>query len=174
VCSSDLEMSASSCPHFHNCNVPVCPLNPQSLTHAAWFPDEETCHKADLRTAPWIVRQRRIAKATGADRDRGSFTFAILATDFRITKALRGLDPDAGPADSAAVQAWIEKHPAITEAERARLRAQGQKKVAIYGGFASRKGQNGSFADKPASEAVQSHDTPSLGSPAPSQSREDP
>ena len=56
------EMSAPNCPHFdpstsrvRSCNAPLCPLNPQNLAHAAWFPDEETCHKADLRTAPWIV-----------------------------------------------------------------------------------------------------------------------
>jgi hypothetical protein len=167
-------MSDPSCPHFHNCDANVCPLDPQSLAHAAWIPDEETCHRADLRTARWIVRQRRIAKATGADFERGCFTFAMLSTDFRITKALRGLDPDAGPADTAAAQIWIEKHPAITEAQRALLRAQGRKKVEKYRGFVSRKGQIDSFPNQPTTEAAQSDGTPPLVPPGPSQLGVDP
>ena len=41
-------MSASSCPLFDGCNVPLCPIDESSLERGSWFPDEEACHRRDL------------------------------------------------------------------------------------------------------------------------------
>lgn len=149
-------MSASSCPLLEGCSAPLCPLDEASLEHGNWFPSEESCHRRDLSKTPWVVRQRRIDKATGGEFARGCFTVAMLATDCRITKAFRGLDPEAGEITPEKVRGWIEKHPAITEADRARLRAQGRKKVAIHGGFVGRERQNGSAPEGAAPEVVKS------------------
>jgi hypothetical protein len=78
----------------------------------------------------------------------------MLALDFRIARSLRGLDPEAGGITAERVRKWIEKHPVISEAERARLRAQGQNKIAVHGGFGNRKGQIGLAREGSAPDVV--------------------
>jgi len=129
-------MSAPECPYFNDCSAPLCPLDEASLSACAWFPDEETCHRRDLR-ADWIARARKIARVVANDSERGCFTQEMLGRNFRITAGLRGLDPDKGPISPERVKAWLAGHPALrerTEAERrelaSKLRATVQKKGA--------------------------------------------
>jgi len=105
-------MSSPACPHFDGCNAPLCPIDPESLSHGAWFPDEETCRRRDLQQ-PWVARQRKVARSTGGDPARGCFSVPMLARDCRITSAFRGLDPNQGPATPERVKTWLSEHPAI-------------------------------------------------------------
>lgn len=104
-------MNASDCPYFNDCSAPLCPLDEASLSACSWFPDEETCRRRDL-SADWIARARKIARVVGSDPERGSFTLSMLSRNFRMTSALRGLDPDK-PITPDRVEAWLADHPEI-------------------------------------------------------------
>ncbi|MBZ5672299.1 MAG: hypothetical protein LAO04_21580 [Acidobacteriia bacterium] len=105
-------MSCKDCPYFNTCSAPICPEDPESLTNCAWFPDEETCHRRDLKGRAWITRQRKIARVLQGDSRSGSFTFDMLCRNFRISPGLRGLDPEAGPAHENE-KAWFKGHSEI-------------------------------------------------------------
>jgi hypothetical protein len=97
-------------------------LEEESMERSAWFPGDETCRRRDLQ-APWIARQRKIDRATRKNIDRGCFTVAMLSHDCRVTRGIRGLDPEKTDITDSAVQRWVKAHPAITAAEREKLRA---------------------------------------------------
>ena len=107
-------MSSPNCPYFEECNAPLCPIDAQSLAHGSWFPDEETCKRREF-AADWIGRQRKVARSTGGDPDRGCFTVEMLSRNFRISGGLRGLDPDRGPITAQRSEAWLSEHPALRE-----------------------------------------------------------
>jgi hypothetical protein len=99
-----------ACPHFDDCSA-LCPLNPEMLRDCAWFPDEEVCHRGDLKGTPWLVRQRKIARKTSRDFSRGCFTYAMICHPCEISKGIQGLDPDAGEITPERVRKWIGEHP---------------------------------------------------------------
>lgn len=119
-------MSCPICPHFDSCSAPLCPEDPASLVHGAWFGDEEVCRRADYRSLPIVHVQRRIARLTSGDPGRGCFTAPMLGQGCRLTRAIRGIDPEAGPISSDRVARWLRDHPqkrALAEEERAVRRA---------------------------------------------------
>jgi hypothetical protein len=124
-------MSSPACRYFDSCSAPLCPEDPDSLQSCAWFPDEESCHRGDLKGLAWLRRQRKIARVTGGDPARGCFTFAMLYRDCRISKAIKGVDPDRGPPGHLEGE-WLTAHPEITAEARAKSKAQGEKIGALY------------------------------------------
>jgi len=104
-------MSTPECSYFNECSAPLCPLDEASLANCAWFPDEETCRRRDLAVG-WIARQRKIARVVGGDPSRGCFTLEMIARNFRVTSALRGLDPDKEITPDR-VKAWLAAHSAV-------------------------------------------------------------
>ncbi len=124
-------MSCRGCRYFDECSAPICPLDLQSLTHGAWFPDEETCHRQDLRGAAWITRQRKIARVTGADFTRGAFRHAMLTHEFSVRKSVRGLDPDAGPFGAERVARWIREHETVVLSSEEKQRRAKQGRAAL-------------------------------------------
>lgn len=111
------------CQYYDDCSAPLCPLDPESLKHGIWYPDEEICQK---RSVPdWVKVQRRIAKKT-SDVDK-YFTFEMLARVYKVTQGIVGLDPDKE--EKPQLKRWLEKHPPkssvkkeLTEEEKAVLR----------------------------------------------------
>jgi hypothetical protein len=103
-------MSGAKCRYFDSCSAPLCPEDDSSLRNSAWFPDEETCHRQDLRGAAWIARQRKIARVAGADFSRGAFTFSMLVHDFTVYGGVCGLNPDDGEITTARVRKWQAEH----------------------------------------------------------------
>jgi hypothetical protein len=56
-----------------------------------WYPDEDVC---PLRGVPnWVKKQRKIQKM-GATFENGYFTVETLNRIKRISRSIRGLDPD--------------------------------------------------------------------------------
>jgi len=145
-------MSCPTCRYFNHCNSPLCPEDAESLARCAWFPDEESCHRRDLRGARWIVRQRRIAKVTGGDSSRGCFTFAMLSQNCRVMKGVRGLDPESGEISAERVGRWLKEHRSVRE-WTAEERAVQRSKVAKTGALKS----GGSARESPASRAPVTH-----------------
>ncbi|MDR2177543.1 MAG: hypothetical protein LBP20_05815 [Treponema sp.] len=111
------------CKYFDGCSAPLCPRD-GGLEKRAWFPDEDICRLAD---APgWVKRQRKIAKKAAPG---GYFTPAMLEQDCRVTKGMRGIDPNGDERERAAWEAaWFKAHPAMTAETREKLRAGGEKK----------------------------------------------
>jgi hypothetical protein len=128
-------MNSSACPHFDTCSAPLCPLDGQSLEHGSWFGDEEVCVRRDLH-APWIARQRKIARTTDHSFVAGSFTHRMLLRDFIVRRGLTGLDPDKGPSDRTEAD-WMKAHRErrpLSDEERAFLRARVEKTGAFSSG----------------------------------------
>ena len=111
------------CKYFDGCSAPMCPKHKEA-EETQWFPNEDVCC---LRDAPaWVKRQRKISKKA-KDKDALFFTFLMLNRDCRISKGIKGIDPDGTKKErDAAEKAWLKRHPAITEGEREKMREKGK------------------------------------------------
>lgn len=112
------------CRYYDDCSAPFCPLDPESLKHGIWYPDEEICQKHSV--PDWVRVQRKIAKKT-SDVDK-YFTFEMLARIYKVTQGIVGLDPDKD--EKPQLKRWLEKHPPkreLTEKEKAVLRERMKK-----------------------------------------------
>jgi hypothetical protein len=113
------------CRYFETCSAPLCPKD-DGAGVCAWFPDEDACRCSD---APeWVKRQRRISRKAAAGF---CFTVAMLAHDCRISKNLKGIDPDGSDHErETAIQMWLAAHPVITAEEREKKRLVGVRNLA--------------------------------------------
>jgi len=74
--------------------VQLCPMaEPGDLDKYHWFADESICPSKQFGTLPWIRKQRTIQKL-GITSDAGYFTRRMLEAVARVTKGLKGADPD--------------------------------------------------------------------------------
>jgi hypothetical protein len=105
------------CPHFSTCSAPLCP-DDSTLETAAWFPGEEICRREGIAFA---AVQRRIMRAgIGGDT---CFTVSMLRRKVKVSKGLRGLDPERPR--SEALASWLLRHKGVaplSEEKRAQLR----------------------------------------------------
>jgi hypothetical protein len=70
----------------------------------------------------------------------GYFTLAMLQQDCRISKGMKGIDPDGTDTERAADEtAWFKAHPVITAEERERNRAMMTKNRAFLAGPGTEK-----------------------------------
>lgn len=125
----------AACNQFETCSAPLCPLDPESLKHGIWYPDEEICTSTPGHGVSWIKNQRAIArKAANSDT---YFTFGMLDRKFRIRRGITGLDPDKEEAGQ--LQKWFEGHPEITAEETEQRRELALK---IFGeGWSKKRGR---------------------------------
>jgi hypothetical protein len=120
-------VSCNGCRYFEECSAPICPEDPQK--GCAWFPDEEICRRGDHASETMVRAQKRIAKATGKDFERGCFTAAMLSGVTKITKGIRGLDPESEITE-VRVKKWLsgfKGQRALSEEQKAVLRARALK-----------------------------------------------
>jgi hypothetical protein len=111
------------CKYFDGCSAPLCPKD-AGVADRTWFPDEDICRLADVPA--WVQRQRKIARKAAQG---GYFTLAMLEQDCRISKGMKGIDPDGTDTERAADErAWFKAHPVMTAEMRDQLRANGEKK----------------------------------------------
>jgi hypothetical protein len=111
------------CKYFDGCSAPLCPRD-EGIADRAWFPDEDMCRLADV--PEWVKRQRKVSRKAAMG---GYFTLAMIRHDCRITKGMKGIDPDGTGKERAADEAaWFKAHPAIMAEIREKLRAEGEKK----------------------------------------------
>jgi hypothetical protein len=103
-----------------------------SLADRTWFADEDICRLADV--PEWVRRQRKISRK--ATPEGGYFTLAMLKHDCRISKGMKGIDPEGTEKERAAEEAaWFTVHPVITVEEREKKRAVVAKNRARLLGF---------------------------------------
>jgi hypothetical protein len=111
------------CKYFDGCSAPLCPKD-EGLADRTWFADEDMCRLADVPA--WVKRQRKVSKKAASG---GYFTVAMLKHDCRISKGMKGIDPDGTDEKRAADEAaWFKAHPLITAEMREKLKADGEKK----------------------------------------------
>ena len=117
------------CKNFEDCSAPMCPRD-SGAASTAWFPGEPVCRLLDV--PDWVKRQRKVARKAAAGY---SFTFAMLQQDCRIAQGIKGIDPDGTDKErTEAEKNWLSAHPAITEAEREKMRVIGEKNKAFLTG----------------------------------------
>jgi hypothetical protein len=114
------------CKYFDGCSAPLCPKD-EGIADRTWFSDEDICRLADV--PDWVRRQRKVSKkaVTG-----GYFTVAMLAHDCRISKGMKGIDPDGTDEKRAADEAaWLKTHPVINAEMREKMRGVAAKNRAF-------------------------------------------
>jgi hypothetical protein len=125
------------CKYFDGCSAPLCPKD-EGVADRTWFSDEDICRLADI--PEWVRRQRKISRKAVLG---GYFTLAMLKHDCRISKGMKGIDPDGTDKERAAEEAaWFTAHPVITEEEREKYKATAEKLNAKFLGFQSKKDAN--------------------------------
>jgi hypothetical protein len=111
------------CKYFDGCSAPLCPKD-EGIADRTWFPDEDICRLAN--TPDWVKRQRKISKKAAPG---GYFTLAMFTHDCRISRGMKGIDPDGTDRERACDEAaWLKAHPVMTAELREKLRADGEKK----------------------------------------------
>jgi hypothetical protein len=122
------------CRYFDGCSAPLCPKD-KGAGNCSWFPDEDICRLADV--PEWVKRQKRVSRKAVPG---GYFTLAMLKQDCRISKGMKGVDPDGTDAERAADEAaWFKAHPAITDDDREKMRVRGQKQTAVLSRYRREK-----------------------------------
>jgi hypothetical protein len=87
-----------------------------------------------------VKRQRKISRKAVSG---GYFTLAMLKEDCRISKGMKGIDPNGTDTERAADEAaWFTAHPVITKEEREKYKATAEKLNAKSLGFQGRKSAN--------------------------------
>jgi hypothetical protein len=125
------------CKYFDGCSAPLCPKD-EGMADRTWFPDEDICCLVDV--PDWVKRQRKVFRKAALG---GYFTLAMLEHDCRISKGMKGIDPDGTDKERAADEAaWFKAHPAITQEEREKYKATAERLNAKSLGFQGRKGTN--------------------------------
>jgi hypothetical protein len=121
------------CKYFDGCSAPLCPKD-EGVADRTWFPDEGICRLADVPA--WVKRQRKVSKKAAKGEAQGRcFTLAMLKRDCRISKGMKGVDPDGTDKERAAGEAaWFKAHPVITAENREKNRATGLKNKGFLDG----------------------------------------
>jgi hypothetical protein len=122
------------CKYFDGCSAPLCPKD-EGVADRTWFPDEDICRLADV--PDWVKQKKKVSRKAAQG---GYFTLAMLKQDCRISKGMKGIDPDGTDKERAADEAaWFKAHPVITEEEQERNRALAAKSRALGAGFGTAK-----------------------------------
>jgi hypothetical protein len=122
------------CRYFDGCSAPLCPKD-KDVADRTWFPDEDICRLADV--PEWVRRQRKISRKAAMG---GYFILAMLRHDCRISKGMKGIDPNGTDTERAAGEAaWFTAHPVITAELREKSRAMMLKNKALEPGLGTKK-----------------------------------
>jgi len=75
-----------------------------------WYPDEEICSRK-RNIVGWIKQQRKVAKKANFENSGHYFTLDMLKVRFRVTNAVKGLDPNIG--ESLQLKQWFKRNKGI-------------------------------------------------------------
>jgi hypothetical protein len=101
-----------ACRQYHDCDSPLCPLDPDSLEYGIWYPDEEICRAAQFRNLHWIKVQRRITRVR--HRADSYFTVKMLEAVGQVHSGIKGTDPNQQLHNArAAEKCWIMRRVKI-------------------------------------------------------------
>jgi hypothetical protein len=117
------------CRYFDDCSAPFCPRD-EGIADRTWFSGEDLCRLKD--SPEWVKRQRKISRKAA---EGGYFSLAMIKQDCRISRRMKGIDPDGTDRERAAGEAeWFNAHPVISAKEREKKRAMGLKNKGFAAG----------------------------------------
>ena len=101
----------NTCKFYDGCNAQLCPiLSEEENRKPNWFPDEDICRRKK-NIPDWVRQQRKIAKKSNPDNYWHYFTLDMLKVRFRVTKSVKGLDPNIG--ESLQLVKWFKRNKGI-------------------------------------------------------------
>jgi len=100
-------MTNKYCKHYDGCNAPLCPMEIEQESNCTWFPDEDIC-KLNKKPPKWVSQQKKIASKVQPENEAYYFTVEMLSLPFRVTKNVKGLDPDLN--EVAQLRAWKKEN----------------------------------------------------------------
>jgi hypothetical protein len=84
----------SICKHYEYCSAPLCPILDDSENQKGiWYPDEEICRRSH-KLPVWVRQQKKIARKAEFSSYGFYFDLQMLQNKFRVTRQVRGLNPD--------------------------------------------------------------------------------
>ena len=107
----DYESKRRECRYFETCSAPLCPLDPESLDHGLWYPDEQICKRDNM--PGWVKRQRKLKSRI---KPGSYFTVPMLSHRCSLRGGTVGLDPDRERADQE--RDWFKKHREYQQSEK--------------------------------------------------------
>lgn len=101
----------NTCKYYNGCSAQPCPmLSDEENKNYIWYPDEEICtRKSNL--PEWVKQQRKVAKKAINDNYWFYFTLDMLKVSFRVTKSVKGIDPDKNK--SPQLKQWFKRNKGI-------------------------------------------------------------
>ena len=92
------------CRYYEGCEAQLCPMEPDAVTALhCWYPDEDICRKR--KDVPdWVRQQRKVKSKCKPENLLLYFTLEMLKVPFRVTSAVKGLDPDRDEAPQ--IRTW--------------------------------------------------------------------
>ncbi len=103
-----------NCRYYESCSAQLCPvLSDEQNSNYNWYPNEKICRRR--KGLPnWVRQQRKIAKKAKPENYRYYFTLEMLKVRFRVTKSVKGLDPNIDlEKEGLQLKAWHKKHKGI-------------------------------------------------------------
>ena len=110
----------NTCKYYDGCSAPLCPmLSEEENNKYIWYPDEEICTRRK-KLPDWVKQQRKVAKKVSSDNCWFYFTMDMLKVRFRVTKNVKGLDPDKK--ESPQLKQWFKRNKGIKKRKDVTLR----------------------------------------------------
>ena len=101
----------NNCKYYDGCSAPLCPmLSEDENQNYIWYPDEEIC-KRTSNLPEWVKQQRKVAKKANPDSYWFYFTLDMLKVRFRVTKSVKGIDPNKE--ESPQLKQWFKRNKGI-------------------------------------------------------------
>jgi hypothetical protein len=100
-----------NCRYYESCSAQLCPmLLDEQNSNCIWYPDEEICRKRK-GIPDWVRQQRKVAKKAKPENCCHYFTLEMLKVRFRVTKSVKGLDPNMDlEKEGPQLKAWHNKY----------------------------------------------------------------
>ena len=98
----------TECNFYEGCSAPLCPmLSDEDNKKYIWYPDEDICRRVK-NNPDWIKQQRKVANKANSESCGYYFTLDMLKLNFRVTKSVKGIDPDKD--EPIQLKQWFKKN----------------------------------------------------------------
>ena len=98
----------TECNFYDGCSAPLCPMfSDEDNQKFIWYPDEEICRR--VKNIPdWVKQQLKVASKANSESCGYYFTLDMLKVNFRVTKSVKGIDPDKD--EPTQLKQWFKRN----------------------------------------------------------------
>jgi hypothetical protein len=119
-----------NCKFYEGCSAPMCPiLSEEQNSNYIWYPDEDICQKRK-GLPDWVRQQRKIAKKAKPENYQYYFTLGMLEVRFRVTKSVKGLDPD-NLNEEAQLRVWRKRNKGSSKKKTTEKQREQKRRILI-------------------------------------------